>query len=764
MTFLNVKSTLRKKLAMHVAAGCFLALTPTLVQAQEIIEQIVINGAQRIEPETVRSYMVLQEGERFDTSKLNSSLKKLFATGLFADVTFRKEAGNLVVNVVENPVINRIAFEGNRKLDDETLSAEVTLRPRVIYTRTRVQEDVERILSLYRRSGRFAATVEPKVIQLDQNRVDLAFEIVEGDNTGIEKIRFVGNEEYSDGKLRDIVRTRESRWYNFFTADDNYDPDRLAFDKELLRRYYNSRGFADFKVTSAVAELSPDRESFFITYTIDEGPRYEIGSVNIDNRLDGLDEAIVKDVISIDPDDWYNADDVEYTQEDVVDVVSNAGFPFVKVSPEIKRDTENRKIDLTYKIEEGPRVFVERINIEGNFRTLDKVVRREFQLVEGDALNAAKLKRSEKRINDLNFFEKVEITQEPGSAPDQQVVNVYVEEKSTGSLSIGAGFSSSSGPIVETGIVENNLLGRGQRLGLSGSLAGESSTLNLSFTEPYFMNREVAAGFNLFHVTEDSQDESSYDLARTGLSLRASYPLSEYLRQSFSYLIDETTIENVDSSASTLISSQEGTEITSQVSHSLTYDRRDSKLNPSEGYVVSLTNSVAGIGGTIFNFANQVSGSYYYPLEDQWVVNISGRAGHIMGWNDEEVKIQNRYFLGGNNLRGFESSGVGPRDRITKDALGGEYVFNGTTALKFPLGLPNEYQISGSVFTDFGTVAEINPSNSNVVDSESLRASAGIGFAWISPMGPIGIDYAVPYLKESEDKTEYFRFSFGTSF
>lgn len=746
-----------------IALGVTTTMTSTAALSAGLIEQITIVGSQRVEPETIRTYLTFQEGDEFSSRQVNRSLKKLFSTGLFADVTFKQEGGNLVVNVVENPVINRIAFEGNRKIEDETLEAEVTLRPRVIYTRTRVQQDVERILTLYRRSGRFAATVEPKVIQLDQNRVDLAFEIKEGSQTGVEKIRFVGNKEYSDGKLSDIVRTRETRWYNILTADDNYDPDRLNYDKELLRRFYLSRGYADFKVTSAVAELSPSREEFFITYTIDEGPRYEIRNVALNNSLRGLQEESLDGIVSLEEGDWYNADEVDESIEDLVDNIGYQGFPFVRVEPQIERDTEERKIDLTFNIEEGARVFVERININGNFRTLDKVVRREFQLVEGDALNAAKLKRSKKRINDLNFFEKVEITQSAGSAPDQTVIDVTVAEKSTGSLSVGAGYSSTSGAIGEFGISEANLLGKGQNLGFKASLAAEKTKFDISFTEPYFLDRELAAGFDLYKVTQDLQDTSSYDISRLGMVLRASYPFSDDMTQSWNYKLDQTTVENVQSDASTLIQAQEGEEITSSITHSLVYDKRDSRTMPTEGYRIGVSNTLAGLGGTVAYLQNQVNGAYYYPLDDQWILSAKGRLGHIVGLG-EDVKMQNRFFLGGDSLRGFETSGVGPRDTSTSDALGGEYVMNATFDMRFPLGLPNEYQIAGVLFSDIGTVTEVNPSNSSVQDASSIRTSVGFGISWISPMGPIGLDWAIPLMKEDYDKTEYFRFSLGTSF
>lgn len=756
----------RQRMA-SIGAGLAFGVTAALVSAPALaaglIEEITIVGTQRVEPETVKTYLTFQEGDTFNSRQLNRSLKKLFNTGLFADVTFKREGGNLVINLIENPVINRIAFEGNRKIKNDTLETEVTLRPRVVYTRTRVQQDVERILTLYRRSGRFAATVEPKVIQLDQNRVDLVFEIKEGLPTGIEKIRFVGNHEYSDGKLGEVVRTKETRWYNFLTADDNYDPDRLNYDKELLRRFYLARGFADFKVTSAVAELSPSREEFFITYTIDEGIRYEIDQVNINNSLEGFDEKTVVDIPSLETGDWYNADEVDNSIEDLIDSIGFQGFPFVRVTPTIDRDVENRKINLTFNVEEGPRIFVERIDIKGNFRTLDEVVRREFQLVEGDALNTAKLKRSEKRINDLNFFEKVEVSRSPGSAPDQAVIDVTVAEKSTGSLSIGAGYSSSDGPLADFGVSEGNLLGKGQRLSFNASVASGKTRFNIGFTEPYFMDREVAAGFDLYKVTEERQDESSYDSSSVGFALRAGYQIGEYLTQSWTYGLDQTTVENVPSTASRLVKSQEGDEITSSITHSLTYDVRDSKVLPTEGYKVSISNKFAGLAGTTYYLRNQVNGAYYYPIGDQWIVSSKASLAHIFGLG-QDINMQDRFFLGGQNLRGFEDNGVGPRDLSSYDSLGGEFMFSGTTEMRFPLGLPSEYQIAGTLFSDYGTLTELTPKDANTVDKSTLRASVGVGISWVSPMGPIGLDWAFPVLKEDHDKTESFRFSFGTRF
>jgi len=369
-----------------------------LAQNAGTINEIKVEGTQRIEPETVRSYLLVRTGDAFDPAKIDRSLKSLFATGLFADVTLRRQGDVLIVNVVENPVINRIAFEGNDKVDTGDLEAEVTLRPRVIYTRTKVQNDVKRILSIYRASGRFAATVEPKVIQLPQNRIDLVFEINEGSLTEISSIRFIGNREYSDGRLRGIIRTRETAWWRFLSSDDKYDPDRLTFDRELLRRFYLTDGFADFRVVSAVAELTPDRKDFFITFTVDEGSRYRFGSVGIEARLRDLKTDDVNEVLEFEEGDWYDYEKVNKTITDLTDKVGELGYAFVDVRPRINRDRENHIIDVVFEINEGPRVFVERIDIVGNVRTKDKVVRREFRLIEGDAFNSAKLRRSRRRI------------------------------------------------------------------------------------------------------------------------------------------------------------------------------------------------------------------------------------------------------------------------------------------------------------------------------------------------------------------------------
>jgi outer membrane protein insertion porin family len=732
-------------------------------QSAATVREVVIDGAQRIEPETVRSYLLIREGDTFDSLKINRSLKSLFATGLFADVTIRRRGDSLVVNVVENPVINRIAFEGNKHLEDKDLEAEVTLKPRVIYTRSKVQADVRRLLTLYRHDGRFSATVEPKVIQLPQNRVDLVFEINEGDPTEIRKIRFIGNREFSDGDLKDVIRTRETRWYRFFSSDDRYDPDRLTLDRELLRRYYLKEGFADFQVVSAVAELTPDQKDFFVTFTVEEGPRYTFGNVATNVTLRDVKPEVVKDAVEIEPGDWYNADAVDKTVDAINLAVSGSGFPFVDVRPRINRNRDNHTIDVTFEVGEGPRLFVERIDITGNVRTEDQVVRREFRLVEGDAFNAAKMSRSRQRIQNLGFFNKVQIDQVPGSTPDKTVIDVKVEEKSTGSLTFGAGYSTSQGPLGDITLRERNLLGKGYDSKLGFTIAGLGSQVDFSFTDPYFLDRELAAGTDIFWIKQDLQDSQSHDLKKQGFALRASYPLTDTVKQGFTYTFQLTDVFNVASDASRFIKASEGSSTLSQVSHFISYDTRDNRFSPTDGIYARLTNDIAGAGGTKKFIRNKVTAAKFFPLADEWVLELSGDTGVITGLG-EDVGLTDRFFVGGDNLRGFRTGGIGPRDITTNDALGGEIFYTGTVQVTFPLGLPTELPVAGRAFTDFGSLTQLAESGSDVVDSGSIRASSGVGFTWRSGFGPIGFDLALPWLKETYDRDEIFRVNFGTRF
>src|SRR3954471_15201090 len=526
-----------------VGAGSHSATAQTITSGDPI-EQVVIEGNQRIEADTIRSYMEINPGDTFDAAKVDRALKNLFAAGLFADVHLRRDGNNLVVAVVENPIINKLAFEGNDKIKDEQLTQEVQLKPRQVYTQTRVQADVKRILDLYRRSGRFAATVDPKVIKLDQNRVNLVFEINEGDVTQAESIDFVGNKEFSDSSLRDEIITKESAFYRILSTTDTYDPDRLTVDKENLRKFYLSEGYADFRVISAVAELSPDQEAFFITFTVEEGERYKLGKVDVKTTLKDLDPKSLMNDVTTKEGEWYDASKVDDTVQAISDHVGSLGYAFVDVRPRIDRDAKTHVLNLTYDVQEGPKVYVERIDISGNVRTQDKVIRREFRLAEGDAFSTAKLRRTEQRLKNLGFFAKVDVTPQPGSTSDKTALDVQVTEQSTGEISFGAGYSTTGGILGDISISERNLLGKGQNLRLGLSLGTLSTLINLSFTEPYFLDRAVAAGFDIFRTSNDRQNIASYRHRILGFPLLSGWAFTDHTRQQVRYTLRQSEIYN----------------------------------------------------------------------------------------------------------------------------------------------------------------------------------------------------------------------------
>jgi outer membrane protein insertion porin family len=744
--------------------AALIVLQPLSAEAQTVIRDVRVVGAERIEPTTVRSYLNLKPGDAMTRDSLEDSLKGLFATGLFADVSLNQDGDVLVVNVVENPIINEIAFEGNDKLEDEDLMAEIQLRSRQVFTRTKVQADVARLYQVYRRNGRFSVNIDPKVIKLDQNRVNLVFEIEENEITKVESIRFVGNKKYDDDRLRSEISTKETHWYRFITADDRYDPDRLKFDEEMLRRFYLSQGYADFTLLSAVAELSEQRDRFFVTFTLDEGQRYKMGDVKINSSIRNFDVSVLQPVINIVKGDWYNADRVQENVDLLTDELGNRQYAFVNVRPDVNRNRETQTIDLTFNIDETPRVFVERIDIKGNVRTLDKVVRREIDLAEGDPFNKSKLAKSEQNIRNLDYFETVQVETKQGSAPDKSVIEVGVAEKSTGEISLGAGFSTSDGPLADFSLRERNLLGRGQELMFGTTIAGERTEFNVAFTEPHFLDRDVSAGVDLFRTTRDLQDESSYDQKRTGGSLRLGYPLSERWRQSWRYRAESNTIDNVQSNASRFIREQEGARDTSAISQRVQYDARDSKIFPKEGLLYWVDAEASGLGGDSKFVSGKTGATYYYPLLDQVVLSTTGEVGAITGYGDQNVAINERYYLGGSTLRGFESSGIGPRDIVTEDALGGNIFYRGSVESSFPVGLPEELGVLGHAFSDFGSLSDVDSKGPEVVDDSMVRVSVGVGVSWKSPFGPIRADFAKPVAKEDYDQTESFRFNFGTRF
>lgn len=740
-----------------------LALSCRVEAAEIYVSQIEVDGLQRVERETVLSYLNVEQGSSVSQEYLNSSMKRLFETGLFADVNIDARGnGVLAVKVVENPVINKRVFDGNDKVDDTLLESEVQLKSGSIYNIAKVQDDVQRILEVYKRSGRYATVVEPKIIKRDQNRVDLVYEISEGPTAAISKVNFIGNHHYSDDDLQSEIMSKESRWYRLFSSSENYDPEKTNYDKELLRRFYLKRGYADFRVLSAVAELSPDKKSFVVTYVLDEGPRYKLEDVRIQSMIKDVDVAALSGQVQQEKGDWYNADLAERSVYALTEELGKKGFAFVDVTPELEKTSGNKMV-LTFNIAEGQRVFVDRINITGNTRTEDEVIRREFRIDEGDAFNAAKIRASRRNVENLNYFSKVDIQTEPNPNDDSKAdINVNVEEKSTGAFNVGVGYSTVNGALFRAGIAENNFQGKGQKLSADVAVSQRTSEYDLSFTEPYFMGRRLSAGIDLFRTEEDYQDEGSYDSESTGGRLRLGWNYTDDFAQYLRYTLKEDKISNVDRNASIYIKEEEGRYSNSSIGQTMVYDKRDSAINPKEGYYLSFGNDVAGLGGDEKYLKFDGKAYKYFTLADYYTFKLFINGGYITGYGDENVRLSNRYYLGGSTLRGFEFAGIGARDKFTKDALGGNWMIYSGAEMSFPIGL-DEVGVRGRTFVDMGILGKPDDINEDYVEySDTPRVAAGFGFQWLSPMGQIDIDIAFPIVKEKYDETEVFRLNFGT--
>jgi len=761
-------------------------ITAPQAQAQRPVLQILVRGNQRVEAATILSYVLVQPGEVPNPRLINLSIQTLFATNLFSDVDIAVDGSTMVVQVEENSIINRVVLEGNRAIRDDRITDEIELQPRAIFTRARVQADVQRILEVYRRAGRFAASVTPQIVELSQNRVDLVFEISEGPVTGVRRIAFVGNERFSERRLRGEIITSEARWWRFFSSNDNYDPDRIEFDREQLREFYNDRGYADFRVTSVVAELTPDQRDFFVTFTMDEGQRYRFGEIEVETAIEDLDTDFLAGAVPTQQGDLYVGSLIEDSIETLTFAAGASGYAFVTITPRVNVNRDSQTVDITYAISESPRVYIERIDIVGNTRTLDRVIRREMDIVEGDAFNQALLNVSRARVGRLGFFEDVEIEPFQGSQEDRARVQVSVTEQPTGELAFGAGFSSTDAFLIDFSISERNLRGRGQFLRLRVSASSRREQIDIRFTEPRFLDRNLAAGFDLFTVRSDFSREASFETQSTGLSLRAGFPLTRSVQAGLNYTVrvDEvTTFAGVTDS----IRRASGARSTSLLGYSLNWNRVDDFNNPSDGFQLSFNQDFAGIGGDVRYVRSEFQGGVYRSVfRDDVVLSFTGTAGYLFSWGGDVARINDRFFKGGNSFRGFETAGIGPRvvrrgldddgnERVfAGDALGGNLYAIGAIELAFPLGLPEQYGVRSSLFTEFGTMGLL-PDDDQIaddgtagaiftVDQLAPRASAGLSIFWDSPFGPVRFDFAHAFVKEDYDRGRFFRFSTMTGF
>lgn len=761
-------------------AGSGLPGVGAVIAAADVVRSITVNGNARVEAETIRSYVTIKPGQSFSAADIDESIKALFSTGLFSDVQITRGGGALIVTVVENPVITRIAFEGNDRHDDAALGSLVELQPRSVLTQAKVQSDTARILELYRRTGRYNATVEPQVIDNGQNRVDLVFKIDEGPRTEVNRISFVGNQAYSDGRLQDVISTKESGFLGWIKSTDNYDPDRLNADQEALRKFYYNHGYADFRIVSAVADFDREQNGFFITFTIEEGEQYTYGDINVETTLSEVNPEDLKSLAETVPGAVYSAREVEKTLEAMTIAVAERGYAFAQVRPRGDRDYTSRKISITYFIDEGPRAYIERINIVGNTRTRDYVIRREFDVAEGDAYNQVMIDKAERRLNNLGFFKSVKIWTEPGSAPDRVVINVQVEDQSTGEISVGAGYSTTDGVIIELSISEKNLLGRGQFVRASIGRGENGQTYDFAFTEPYFLDQRISAGINVYKRQYDQGDGTihPYDETLTGGALRFGIPINDELTFNVRYegynqdITDINDDVNEDGFVDSVNIIQPGESFVSTIGYSLVYDTIDNKRYPREGIFASFGQDFAGVGGDVSFLKTVVRADYYRELLADYdlIGHVALKGGHVFGIG-EDLRFIDHFRPGGENIRGFASEGFGPRDEETGYLLGGQFFVAGTAETIFPMPvIPQEFGFSGSLFVDAGTVWDVDKGTADaagaVVESDgpSIRASVGVGVLWQSPFGLLRADFAYPFLKEDEDETEIFRFTGGTKF
>lgn len=730
-------------------------------------KSIKILGSERVDDQTIISYLDVNGLEKNSQKAFDNSVKNLYASDLFSEAKIHRDDKKIIVEVKENPLVSDVKFVGNKKLEDDALQSEITLKKRGIFTKAKLQNDLKRINDIYLKSGRFLTKIEPKIIQKEQNRVEIIFEIFEGKKAKIENIYFVGNASFKDQDLLDEISTSKSKWYKFLSSSDTYDADRIEFDKEKLRRFYGSKGYADFATISSIAQISPTKDSFFITFLIEEGIKYKVGEVNVVNHIEKFDAKILEKEVLIKSRKTYNADLVEKTVDKMVEVMSEKSYAFAHVEPFLKRDRDNKIIDIDFVINETPRIYINRIKIFGNTRTLDEVIRRELRFREGDPYNVNRINRSKQRLENLAFFEKVEFKTKRLGESDKVDLEIEIKEKKTGELNLGIGYSTVNRVTANAGIRERNLGGTGQELGFSVQKSYSQFNGEVNYTKPYFLGHAIDAGFDLSKFQQNKRNTLIYDQDLDSLVVRGNYSITEFLSHQIHYTLSSQTIGDIDSSASVGIQNLAGSFVSSGVGQSLIYDRRNNRLNPKSGYYLSISQDFAGLGGDIKTLKHEGSAGYYLPtFSEDYILKFLARGGMVKGIG-QDVRSNYGFFLGGNNFRGFQFAGIGPRVASDGSSIGGKVYYVGTMEFMFPLGLPRDLGINGILFSDNGTVKgvdNISKQSTAINDSGSLRSSYGFSLSWASPMGPIRLDFSRIAKKEAYDRTQNFRFSFGTTF
>ncbi len=758
-----------------LAGGAAMMVVPTHAQAQANVAQFEVTGNQRIESETIEVFSGLVRGQPATDVALNQAVQRLVDTGLFEDVTVTAVGGRILIEVVENPTINQIAFEGNDALDDELLAGVIQLAPRQAYTRAAAEADAQIIVEGYQRLGRIEATVTPVIIRLPDNRVNLVYEIFEGRVSEVQRIAFTGNVAYSDRRLRRVVETGQAGLFSAFFTNDVYDQDRLELDKQLLREFYLNRGYIDFEVRSATAELSRERNAFFLSFSLFEGPQYTYGEMFTSTFAEGIDVAEFDELIDLRPGRVYSAEQVDRVIERMSFLAGAKGFAFVEVVPRVSRNPDTQTVDIEFELLEGPRVFIERIDILGNRQTVDRVIRRQFRVVEGDAFNAREVREAENRIRALQYFDSVEVRVREGSAPDRAVIVVEVEEGATGQLSFGAAFSSSEGVTATISLEEDNFLGRGQQVSVDLSNGEDTTTFAFGFTEPALFDQDLLAGFDIFYREEDFE-ESSVLRTRAGFIPRIGFPLSEDSRLQVRLNLLRDDIELQDTATTSPILVREAGAVTNTgVGFTYTLDKRNSPVDPTAGFIFNLSQDFAGLGGDR-EYSRTVARARAFTsaLNEDVIFSAELEGGALISFTDDS-RLTERFSLGGDSFRGFERGGLGPRDQCTacnmgndvNDALGGNMYAVARLEATFPIGLPEEYGIFGGVFADAGSLWDLydTAGASGIVDDSAiLRSSIGFSIFWETPIGPLRFNFAEALQAEPGDVLESFRITIDTRF
>ena len=753
---------------------------------------------------TVKSFLTIKTGENFNNNDIDSSIRALFATGLFEDVSISKSGSTLIVEISENSTINQVFFEGNKRLKNVALVGTVRSKARSTYSAQTVASDVERISQAYSRVGRDDATVDYEIVPLENERVNVIFRINEGGKTKISTINFVGNNSISDRRLMDVIKTKETNFLSFLGSKDVYDSSKLAADQELLRRYYFNRGFADFQIISASAELDDASNEYVITISVDEGVRYEFGEISIESTIAGVGTEVLYDLLDTVSGKYYSAKKVENTIIALTQEIASGGYAFVEVVPRGNRNFDTNTIDVTYLIDEGARVYIEDIVIVGNDRTRDYVIRREFDVSEGDAFNQVLIQKTKRRLESLDYFERVNINTRPGTSPDRVVVVVRLVEKSTGEFSIGGGYSSADGAIAEISFSEKNFLGRGQFIRLKAGVGADDQNYGFTFIEPFFLGYRMSAGISADVITSDSTEQREYSSTSTSGKFFLGVPLTEEINLQGFYTINDSEInasasridslgggnadgiqgnspEELSNALTNALRVNNGQWLASGFGYSLSYNSFDNQKAPRNGMYANVAQTIYGAGGDAEYVRSEVTLAAYSELSDELDLVAFGRirAGNVADFGSR-YRTQDNFYTNSKSIRGFKGAGIGPRDPLTGDALGGQNYYNATAELQFPLPFIAESSgFRGAFFADAGSVFGLDSASRGFVanngttltalqleqlDDSSIRASVGASIIWASPFGPLRFDYAFPVLKKDWDKTREFSFGISSKF